>query len=140
MFVSILRRKAVNAGGEVSEFSAYNALSQVCHCGLRKKKSLSMRWHICECGVYAQRDLYSAFLARFVQDNTLDTRQAKKSWPTVKPLLDRAVLRVKQSASGWLPSSFGQLWPALAYRDRADRMVKMDQTVSMSGMLYHAPA
>ena len=87
MFVSMLRRKAVNAGGEVNEFPTYNALSQVCHCGLRKKKSLSMRWHQCECGVHAQRDLYSAFLARYVQDNTLDTSLASNAWPTVKPLL-----------------------------------------------------
>ena len=107
MFVSMLRRKAENAGGKVNEFSAYNALSQVCHCGLRKKKSLSMRWHKCDCGAYAQRDLYSAFLARYVQDNTLDTSHALNAWPTVKPLLDRAVSSVKQSASGWLPSSFG---------------------------------
>lgn len=108
MFLSILCRKAEKAGGKVDEFSTHGtALSQVCHCGLKKKKSLSMRWHKCECGVFAQRDLYSAFLACHVQESTLGTSQAYLSWPTAKPLLDHAVSRVKQSASGWFPSSFG---------------------------------
>ena len=68
MFVERLRRKAESAGGKVIAFpTRTTALSQTCHCGRRAKKPLSMRWHQCSaCGASAQRDLYSAHLARFV--------------------------------------------------------------------------
>jgi len=73
MFVSMLRRKAESAGGAVNEFPVSNRLSQVCHgCGSIEKKPLSRRWHDCACGVRAQRDLYSAFLAMNVVGNDLD--------------------------------------------------------------------
>lgn len=79
MFVSTMRRKAERAGGALVEFStATTLLSQVCHgCGSAEKKPLSLRIHACECGVGpVQRDLYSAFLARFVHEDRLDARQA----------------------------------------------------------------
>ena len=109
MFVSMLRRKAESAGGVVEEFSTYQTcLSQVCHCGLRKKKELSERWHQCGCGVRSQRDLYSAYLALHVKNNSLDTNQAKEAWTAAEPLLERAVSRLKQLTSGkTLFSSFG---------------------------------
>jgi putative transposase len=67
MFVERLSRKAESAGGKVIAFpTKTTALSQVCQCGRRAKKPLSLRWHECPCGVSAQRDLYSAHLARFV--------------------------------------------------------------------------
>jgi hypothetical protein len=37
-----------------------------------------------------QRDLYSAFLARFVDEDTLDARNAALAFPSAKPLLRRA--------------------------------------------------
>ncbi|HTP30065.1 MAG TPA: hypothetical protein VMK12_30960, partial [Anaeromyxobacteraceae bacterium] len=37
-----------------------------------------------------QRDLYSAFLPRFVVENTLDARSAALAFPGAKPLLRRA--------------------------------------------------
>jgi putative transposase len=62
-----------SAGGGVYEFNTRTtALSQVCHCGEKRKKPLSQRIHECSCGVTMQRDLYSAYLARFVEN---DTRQ-----------------------------------------------------------------
>ena len=80
LFVSSLRRKAESAGGKVEEFSTYRTkLSQTCHCGKREKKKLSQRWPDCSCGVEAQRDLYNAYLAKFVEEENLDTFQAKKT-------------------------------------------------------------
>jgi hypothetical protein len=71
MFVKRLKTIAGTAGLTVNEFSTYNTkLSQRCICGRVQKKSLGCRVHDCPCGVYAQRDLFSAFLARFVDSET----------------------------------------------------------------------
>ena len=52
--VERLRRKGECAGGVVIEFPTSLRLSQLCHgCGMVKKKSLSDRWHHCDCGVAA---------------------------------------------------------------------------------------
>jgi len=84
------------------------ALSQICHCGNRKKKSLSIRWHKCQCGAVAQRDLYSAFLARFADAETFDIILARKAWTGAEPLLTEAVSKCNQAAKGKLRlSSFG---------------------------------
>ncbi len=109
MFLSILSRKAESAGGKVEEFSTYQTkLSQTCHCGRGQKKRLSQRWHTCSCGAYAQRDLYSAFLACHVKDNNLDTNQAQRAWSAAEPLLELAVSRLEQSVNGKSRlSSFG---------------------------------
>ncbi len=111
-FVSMLRRKAESAGGKVIEFPARRAqLSQVCHgCGAVKKKSLSLRVHRCECGVEMQRDLYSAFLARWTgEDGLLHADQARAAWSGAEPLLRAAWGEATQPASGrvFRPSSFG---------------------------------
>ena len=103
MFVSMLRRKAASAGGEVEEFpTRTTCFSQVCHgCGSLVKKPLSLRVHEYACGVGpVQRDLYSAFLARHVCKDGLDACQATKAWPDVEPLLRRAASSFKQPASG----------------------------------------
>ena len=111
MFMEILRRKALSAGGAVIEFPTRTTkLSQTCHgCGKAIKKKLSERWHDCPCGVGpVQRDLYSAFLAGCVISNTLDMRQANELWPGAKPLLEQTISRLNQSAIGELRlSSFG---------------------------------
>jgi putative transposase len=105
VFVERLRRKAENAGGRVVEFSTRTtALSQVCHCGRRQKKPLRQRWHECPCGVCAQRDLYSAFLARFVVSteagDLLCASQAADAWAGAEPLLRRAAQSIDQPARG----------------------------------------
>lgn len=89
MFVTQLRRKAAEIGATVTEFSPYHTrLSQTCHgCGTVKKKSLSQRVHRCSCGVVAHRDLYSAYLARFVAENHVDLMQAALEWPRFKDLV-----------------------------------------------------
>ena len=109
-FVRELKRKAESAGAQVDEFPTRpTRLSQMCHgCGSIERKPLAQRWHICECGVSAQRDLYSAFLASCVEGERLDAGRAKLAWPGVDPLLQAALSRIEQPASGGrLPASFG---------------------------------
>jgi transposase len=68
MFVSHLKSKAERAGGQVVEIPTHSTkLSQTCQCGRVKKKTLKERVHRCECGVVAQRDLYSALLAKHIE-------------------------------------------------------------------------
>jgi putative transposase len=111
MFVDKLRCKAERAGGEVIEFSTRSTkLSQTCHgCESLNKKKLSERTHVCACGVGpVQRDLYSGFLARFVNSNILNKSQAEIAWPDAEPLLRGALLSLNQTASGKLRlASFG---------------------------------
>jgi hypothetical protein len=107
MFIAKLKRKAL-----VVEFPTLpTALSQSCHCGRKAKKKLSTRWHSCECGVRAQRDLYSAFLARHVKNDGenwyLDIESASLEWPRMEPLLKEAVKKVKMCYPYGAPSSFG---------------------------------
>jgi hypothetical protein len=110
LFLSILSRKAASAGGQVEEFSTYHtALSQICICGQKHKKLLSGRVHTCDCGVVAQRDLFSAFLAKHVEGERFQAIKANESWQGAEPLLEAAWGQVqKQSASGrQMPTSFG---------------------------------
>ena len=70
MFLDMLFRKADHAGGGgVNQFSTKTTkLSQACNnCRKYKKKPLKVRWHDCGCEIFAQRNLYSAFLAKFVE-------------------------------------------------------------------------
>ena len=109
IFLNILKRKAESAGGYVKEFSTYKTkLSQTCICSKQHKKDLSERWHRCSCGIFAQRDLFSAFLSQFVENDILDTSLAEKAWATAESLLERAVSRCKEQAKGkHLLSCFG---------------------------------
>jgi len=110
-FIEILGRKAANAGGRILEFSPRTtALSQTCHCGHKARKHLRDRWHVCQkCGTVAQRDLYSAFLAKYVHDDVLDIRQAEQAWPGAHLLLERAMSGLQHQAANGLrtPASFG---------------------------------
>ncbi|MHB1955722.1 MAG: zinc ribbon domain-containing protein, partial [Sulfobacillus sp.] len=110
-FLSILTRKAESAGGSVDEFSTRTtALSQVCLCGQKHKKRLSLRVHACDCGVVMQRDLFSAYLARHVKDNLLQVTEARVPWSGAEPLLRAAweQATTNQPASGRRkPTSFG---------------------------------
>jgi putative transposase len=106
-FVEHLTRKAASAGAKVHKLPTQQlCLSQVCHgCGQKVKKPLSQRQHQCVCGVAAQRDLYSAFLAMCVENHTLDMDDAKAAWSGVEMLLRVAssgqnqLARVRQESS-----------------------------------------
>lgn len=88
MFVSHLRSNAQTAAGKMVEIPTYKTkLSQTCQCGRVKKKSLSERVHRCECGVVAQRDLYSALLAKHTEpDDTfvLQVSQLIEDWQSAQ--------------------------------------------------------
>jgi transposase len=102
MFVAALRRKAEAAGGELVEFSPYRTrLSQFDHTtSAYVKKPLSQRVHVFGDGSeQVQRDLYSAFLARFVVDDVLDARNAAEAFPGAKPLLGRAASSEEHEAA-----------------------------------------
>lgn len=110
-FVTLLKRKAANAGATVTEFSTRTTkLSQTCHqCGKVQKKPLSQRWHECDCGLSAQRDLYSAFLALYVDNNRLNADQAQAAWSGVDTLLRTALsdAQAQLASGGPMPASFG---------------------------------
>ena len=54
-----------SAGASVTVIPTLLRLSQTCLCGSVARKSLSERVHRCDCGITVQRDVFSAFLARF---------------------------------------------------------------------------
>ena len=104
-FVSLLKRKAESAGGWVDEFSTRTTrLSQTCICGTLKKKSLNDRFHICDCGIVQQRDLFSAFLARCVEDDRLAAGVAKQFYPEIDNALRAAASRNKSVIGQALPA------------------------------------
>ena len=83
--IARVRYKAASAGGGLYEYSTRTtALSQTCICGRKEKKSLGLRWHSCECGVEADRDLFSAFLGLHVRpvegSDRLDVVGARRAY------------------------------------------------------------
>ncbi|GHO51239.1 hypothetical protein KSX_94020 [Ktedonospora formicarum] len=89
------------------------ALSQWCHgCGKRVKKPLSQRWHHCECGIGpVQRDLYSAFLAAYLDpaDPIPSCARYQAYWEGAEARLRAAHECLNQRAREGqvLPRSFG---------------------------------
>jgi hypothetical protein len=69
MLIDQLKRTVASTGGTLHEVPTRSTkLSQFCHgCGAFAPKPLWQRWHRCPCGIGpVQRDLYSAFLAAFL--------------------------------------------------------------------------
>jgi len=118
MFMEILRRKAENAGGSVVEFSTRTTkLSQYCHkCGKYTKKPLSQRTHTC-CNLNIQRDIYSAFLAGSVVENTKEkgSRGGEASLPVYFFLDTAGVLERWRS----MLTSFGGLQKDVNHKRRS---------------------
>jgi putative transposase len=86
---SELKRKAENAGGSFIKFSTQKtALSQTHLDGSRIKKSLSQRVHRDVTGIPEHhRDLFSAFLSRFVNQDKLSLQDALNEYPGAESLL-----------------------------------------------------
>ena len=89
---SELVRKAVSAGGQVIKFSTQKtALSQTHLTGEHIKKSLSERVHYDVTGAVMHRDLFSAYLSRFVNDeDNLLLHLAVEQWERSEPILMQA--------------------------------------------------
>ncbi len=126
MFVEHLRRKVENAGGGMQDINTRTTrLSQTCHaCGVVAKKALSERWHVCACGVIAQRDLYSAFLAHCVENDRLITTQFTQYRPVTNVLGREANwvgIRpdpVRSGLGDWVASQANATW------QRADSLLQ----------------
>jgi transposase len=133
-FVRLLRRKAENAGVRVDEFpTRTTCLSQVCLCGAKEKKPLSRRWHVCDCGVGPiQRDLFSAWLACFVEGNQLDAGQAQAAWPGVDPGSTGVDTRLR-TASSEIEPVMGQGNPSNLARGQNRSSVQSGSNVSEAG-------
>lgn len=87
-FQSELKRKAENAGGYFLTFStSYTALSQTHLDGTRIKKSLSQRVHKDVTGFVMHRDLFSAFLSRWVYNDKLSLWDAQCEYLGTEPFL-----------------------------------------------------
>jgi hypothetical protein len=89
---SQLKRKAESAGGSFTKFSTHKtALSQTHLTGERVKKSLSQRVHYDKTGVVMHRDLFSAYLSRFVNDeDNLLLHLALSEWERTESFLMEA--------------------------------------------------
>ena len=92
MFVGILRNKLAAVGGGLGEFATRTTCqSQFDHMdGTYTKKPLKQRYHQFSDGSRVQRDLYSAFLSRFVSESRLDAKQAAEAWTGAESFLRTA--------------------------------------------------
>jgi hypothetical protein len=115
MLIAHLRRTVASTGGTLLEVPTRSTkLSQFCHgCGQTVNKPLSQRWHQCPCGIGpVQRDLYSAFLAAYLDpaaDLTPSCAQYVDPWEGAEARLRAAHERVKERANEGqvLPRSMG---------------------------------
>ncbi|MDJ0617498.1 MAG: hypothetical protein QNJ63_12275 [Calothrix sp. MO_192.B10] len=83
-----MKRKAENAGGQFTKFSTQKtALSQTHSSGIRIKKKLSERVHHDVNGFKMHRDLWSAYLARHVYDDSLSVMDANLDYPWSEPIM-----------------------------------------------------
>ena len=97
---SELKRKAEKAGGKFETFSTTKtALSQTHLDGSRQKKSLSQRIHYDVTGVVIHRDLFSAYLARYVQSDQLDADTARERYAGLEPILVGAFQRYESKSA-----------------------------------------
>ncbi len=114
MLIAHLRRTVASTGGTLHEVPTRSTkLSQYCHgCGTFVKKPLSQRLHQCPCGIGpVQRDLYSAFLAAYLDPAKLlpSCAQYVVPWEGAEARLQAAHERVIQRANEGqvLPRSMG---------------------------------
>jgi len=107
MLEARLKVLAEASGGSLEQVSTRETyLSSRCLCGLRRKKPLSERKHICGCtfvpeGTEVDRDEFSAFLAMHCQGGLLDEEAARESWRAWgADCLLRPLSSVKEAANG----------------------------------------
>jgi hypothetical protein len=114
MLIEHLRRTVANTGGTLHEFPTRTTkLSQYCHgCQTYVKKPLAQRFHDCTCGIGpVQRDLYSAFLAAYLEppDYLPSSARYHAYWEgadlRLRAALERLLQRAKEGQT--LPRSVG---------------------------------
>jgi hypothetical protein len=103
MLIDHLKRTVASTGGTLHEVPTRTSkLSQYCHgCGRFVPKPLWQRWHLCPCGIGpVQRDLYSAFLAAYLDpaDPIPSCAQYVVPWEGAEARLRAAHERVQQRA------------------------------------------
>jgi hypothetical protein len=115
---SELKRKAESANGSFTKFSTQKtALSQTHLDGSRIKKSLSERVHYDATGAVMHRDLMSAYLSRFVnQDGTLSLQDARNGYCGAESLLLEAWQQSKNREQ--VGSSESRLIPLERFSDK----------------------
>jgi len=108
-FQSELIRKAASAGGVVHKYSTQKtACSQTHLDGKRVKKTLSERVHHDNTGVVMQRDLFSAYLGLYVnQEGYLSVEDARQGYPGSEPILSAAWTEFQQRSSSKASPSSG---------------------------------
>ena len=114
MLIDHLRRTVASTGGTLHEVPTRSTkLSQFCHgCGTFVPKPLSQRLHQCPCGIGpVQRDLYSAFLAAYLDpaEPIPSCAQYVVPWEGAEARLVAAHERAKQRAKEGqvMPRSMG---------------------------------
>ena len=97
-----LRRKAESANGSFQKFSTKKtALSQTHLDGTRIKKSLYQRVHYDVTGIVPHhRDIWSSFLARYVNQDELSLHDAQLEYQRLESVLLEAWQQYQQLASG----------------------------------------
>lgn len=110
--MSVLKRKAENAGGQVIEINTWKAkLSQYDHVlDDYIKKSLRDRAFLVGGHYLVQRDLYSAYLAYCMntEENIVCRASAQQHWTGARLRLDAAVKQLSiAKGQGFIPSSAG---------------------------------
>lgn len=127
---SELKRKAESAGGSFTVFSTQKtALSQTHLDGSRVKKSLDQRIHRDNSGIVMHRDLFSAFLARYVNDDLLRVSVLRDEYARMEPSLVAGFQRYEEnrSSSGLrkLSSSESSIFPVETEATNLDRLEQL---------------
>jgi transposase len=147
-FVATLSRKAESAGACVTVIPTSLRLSQTCLCGSIARKSLAERVHRCDCGITVQRDVFSAYLARFsvAMDGPsgpswrLDADQARVAWlgaesrlPTAsRPIsVEAFVAWAREQSARGRPAQDAHLLPTV--EGRSERIVGTVGTLAREG-------
>ena len=135
MLIDHLKRTVVSTGGTLHEVPTRSTkLSQFCHgCGELLKKPLSQRWHQCPCGIGpVQRDLYSAFLAAYLDpaDPIPSCARYAAYWEGAEARLQAAHERAKQRANE------GQVMPQSMGMPRAGARLPESLSKATSELLF----
>ena len=135
MLIDHLRRTVANTGGILHEFPTRTTkLSQYCHgCQTHVKKPLAQRFHDCTCGVGpVQRDLYSAFLAAYLDPPNYLPSSARYHvyWEGAELRLRAALERLYQRANE------GQVLPRSVGITRAGARLPQSLVTLQQGLVY----